>query len=204
VLSASGLRKAHGTRVLFRDASITLPLGRRAALVGSNGTGKTTLLEILAGVHPPDAGEVHRPRDLRIGYLPQDLAEAPEGTVLETTMAGAEHLNALAHRIHELEHQMASADPTIRDRALALYGDEHSRYEQLGGYALLLRGRPTMFARLPCPGIRRVLGLLPSQGPLDRGRLVVRIGRTSKDTERHRREMVECNHAVAGRSEHQA
>ena len=51
-------------------------------------------------------------------------------------MAGAEHLNALAHRIHELEHQMASDDPTIRDRALALYGDEHSRYEQLGGYAL--------------------------------------------------------------------
>jgi ATP-binding cassette, subfamily F, member 3 len=122
--------------VLFRDVSMTLPLGRRAALVGSNGTGKTTLLEILAGIHPPDAGEVHRPRDLQIGYLPQDLAEAPEGTVLETTMAGAEHLNALAHRIHELEHQMASDDPIIRDRALALYGDEHSRYEQLGGYAL--------------------------------------------------------------------
>jgi ATP-binding cassette, subfamily F, member 3 len=122
--------------VLFRDVTITLPLGRRAALVGSNGTGKTTLLEILAGIHPPDAGEVHRPRDLQIGYLPQDLAEAPDGTVLETTMAGAEHLNALAHRIHELEHQMASDDPIIRDRALALYGDEHSRYEQLGGYAL--------------------------------------------------------------------
>ena len=122
--------------MLFRDVTITLPLGRRAALVGSNGTGKTTLLEILAGIHPPDAGEVHRPRDLQIGYLPQDLAEAPDGTVLETTMAGAEHLNALAHRIHELEHQMASDDPVIRDRALALYGDEHSRYEQLGGYAL--------------------------------------------------------------------
>jgi ATP-binding cassette subfamily F protein 3 len=122
--------------VLFRDVTITLPLGRRAALVGSNGTGKTTLLEILAGIHPPDAGDVHRPRDLQIGYLPQDLAEAPDGTVLETTMAGAEHLNALAHRIHELEHQMASDDPVIRDRALALYGDEHSRYEQLGGYAL--------------------------------------------------------------------
>ena len=122
--------------MLFRDVTITLPLGRRAALVGSNGTGKTTLLEILAGIHPPDAGEVHRPRDLQIGYLPQDLAEAPDGTVLETTMAGAEHLNALAHRIHELEHQMASDDPIIRDRALALYGDEHSRYEQLGGYAL--------------------------------------------------------------------
>ena len=136
MLSASGLRKAHGTRVLFRDVSMTLPLGRRAALVGSNGTGKTTLLEILAGIHPSDAGEVHRPRDLRVGYLPQDLAEAPEGTVLETTMAGAEHLNELAHRVHELEHQMASADQTIRDRALAQYGDVHSRYEQLGGYAL--------------------------------------------------------------------
>jgi ATP-binding cassette subfamily F protein 3 len=136
VLSASGLRKAHGTRVLFRDVSLTLPLGRRAALVGSNGTGKTTLLEILAGIHPPDAGEVHRPRDLRIGYLPQDLAEAPEGTVLETTLAGAEHVNALGHRVRELELQMASDDAAVRDRALAQYGDVHSRYEQLGGYAL--------------------------------------------------------------------
>jgi ATP-binding cassette subfamily F protein 3 len=122
--------------VLFRDVSITLPLGRRAALVGSNGTGKTTLLEILAGIHPPDAGEVHRPRDLRIGYLPQDLAEAPEGSVLETTLAGAEHLNALAHEVHELAHQMASDDPVVRDRAIARYGDAHTRYEQLGGYAL--------------------------------------------------------------------
>jgi ATP-binding cassette subfamily F protein 3 len=136
VLSASGLRKAHGTRVLFRDVSITLPLGRRAALVGSNGTGKTTLLEILAGIHPPDAGEVHRPRDLRIGYLPQDLAEAPEGSVLETTLAGAEHLDALAREVHELAHQMASDDPVVRDRAIARYGDVHTRYEQLGGYAL--------------------------------------------------------------------
>jgi ATP-binding cassette, subfamily F, member 3 len=122
--------------VLFRDVTITLPLGRRAALVGSNGTGKTTLLEILAGIHPADAGEVHRPKDLRIGYLPQDLAEAPEGSVLETTMAGAEHLNELALRVRELEYQMASTDPTLRDRALAQYGDVHSRYEQLGGYAL--------------------------------------------------------------------
>ena len=122
--------------MLFRDVTITLPLGRRAALVGSNGTGKTTLLEILAGLHPADAGEVHRPKDLRIGYLPQDLAEAPEGSVLETTMAGAEHLNELALRVRELEYQMASTDPTLRDRALAQYGDVHSRYEQLGGYAL--------------------------------------------------------------------
>jgi ATP-binding cassette subfamily F protein 3 len=152
VLSASGLRKAHGTRVLFRDVSVTLPLGRRAALVGSNGTGKTTLLEILAGIHPPDSGDVHRPRDLRIGYLPQDLAEAPEGSVLETTMAGAEHVNELARRVHELAHQMASDDPVVRDRALAQYGDVHSRYEQLGGYALEARAQRVLAGLGFAPG----------------------------------------------------
>ena len=74
-LTASGLAKAYGARELFEDVTLHLSPGRRVALVGGNGTGKTTLLEIMAGLLEPDAGAVTKPRDARIGYLPQDLRE---------------------------------------------------------------------------------------------------------------------------------
>ena len=70
VLTASGLARSFGSRTLFRDVALQLGPGRRVALIGGNGTGKTTLIEILVGIHEADTGEVHRPRDLRIGYLP--------------------------------------------------------------------------------------------------------------------------------------
>ena len=73
MLTVSGLSRAFGPRTLFNDVALQLGAGRRVALVGGNGTGKTTLIETIVGLQEPDAGEVHRPKDLRIGYLPQEL-----------------------------------------------------------------------------------------------------------------------------------
>src|SRR5258708_32064265 len=80
VLTGSGLSKAHGQRVLLSDVTVTLSPGRRVALVGGNGTGKTTLLEILAGEQRPDAGTVTRPSALTTAYLPQDRTQPPDGS----------------------------------------------------------------------------------------------------------------------------
>ena len=73
MLTASELSRSFGPRTLFTNVSLQLGRGRKVALVGGNGTGKTTLLEILVGVQSPDQGKVHRPKDLRVGYLPQEL-----------------------------------------------------------------------------------------------------------------------------------
>ena len=59
MITVSGLTKSFGGRTLFEDVTFKLVPGRRVALVGGNGVGKTTLLEIIVGDQQPDAGEVH-------------------------------------------------------------------------------------------------------------------------------------------------
>jgi ATP-binding cassette subfamily F protein 3 len=136
VLTASGLSKSFGPRQLFGDVSVRLLPRRRQALVGGNGTGKTTLLEILLGDQEPDEGEVHRPRDLRIGYLPQDLQAERSGSVIDEAMAGATHITAVATRLAELGQRLSDPDAPDHDRVLAAYGEAQTRFEQLGGYGL--------------------------------------------------------------------
>ena len=134
-LAASGLAKAYGARRLFEDVTLHLSPGRRVALVGGNGTGKTTLLEIMAGLLESDAGAVTKPRDARIGYLPQNLRGVFEGTVREHVRAGAGHLSELARTLKELEHQLSETANAQNDLVVR-YGEVQAQFEQLGGYAL--------------------------------------------------------------------
>jgi len=136
VLTASGLAKAFGPRLLFAGVTVHLTSGRRVALIGGNGTGKTTLLEILLGRQAPDAGEVHRPRDLQVGYLPQELTPASDRTVLAEVMEGAGELAHLGRRVGELAEALAHAEGAVAERLLAEYGEAQSRFEQQGGFAL--------------------------------------------------------------------
>jgi ATP-binding cassette subfamily F protein 3 len=143
VLTASGLEKSYGTRRLFRDVTLELSAGRRIALVGGNGTGKTTLIEILVGLNEPDHGTVTRPRDLEVGYLPQDLADLPSGTAVEEVMAGAGPVARLGEELHRLEARLTEPGPDY-DEVLGRYGEVQGRFEQLGGYALEAEARKVM------------------------------------------------------------
>lgn len=87
-LSAENLAKAYGDRTLFRNINFGISRGDKIAIVGANGSGKTSLLEILAGAAPPDAGLVSVRKDITVGYLNQqpDLNEAL--TIMEEVLAG--------------------------------------------------------------------------------------------------------------------
>ncbi len=135
MLTVSGLEKAHGSRRLFADVTLQLSAGRRIALIGGNGVGKTTLLETIMGVQDADAGVVHKPKDLRVGYLAQELPEATDRTVLAETLDGAEHIREVAERLAELNAQLEADDGSNMERIIDQYGQAQSEFETLGGYA---------------------------------------------------------------------
>ena len=137
MISLSGVERAHGTRVLFRDVSLRIMPGRRIALVGANGVGKTTLLDIVSGEQQPDGGEVARSKDLQIGYLRQEVAETSGRTVLAEVLTAAGDVTSLEQRLRNLEARIA-ATPSgeEQDALLADYGRLQHHFEHLGGYSI--------------------------------------------------------------------
>jgi ATP-binding cassette subfamily F protein 3 len=117
---------------------LSVGVGERVAIVGGNGTGKTTLLRTLVGERQPAEGDVHRPRDLRLGWLAQDAADLAGRfpTLGALVRDGATELVALERELADLEGRLESAG---EDEALTLagrYADARERYGQLGGDAL--------------------------------------------------------------------
>ena len=121
MITVSGLAKGYGARKLFRDVTFQLSPGRRIAPVGGNGAGKTTLLEIVLGLIDADAGEVHRPRDETIGYLPQEITEWGDGSVLDEVLAGRPRSSG-SRELIRLHDQIAATEGPSHDRALAPTG----------------------------------------------------------------------------------
>ena len=135
MLTASELSRSFGPRTLFSNVSLQLGPGRKVALVGGNGTGKTTLLEILVGIQSPDQGKVHRPKELRVGYLPQELPPETGRSVFQQVMLGAEQVTYLSGEIEKLGNLVAFSSGEEQARHLRALGEAQSRFEQIGGYS---------------------------------------------------------------------
>src|SRR5690349_19416481 len=86
MLTVAGLSKAYGGNVLFQSISFQVDPGDRIGLVGPNGIGKSTLLEIISGLETADTGELIRIRGLTVGYLPQESAPARDQPVLRMAL----------------------------------------------------------------------------------------------------------------------
>ncbi|NNM29185.1 MAG: ABC-F family ATP-binding cassette domain-containing protein, partial [Akkermansiaceae bacterium] len=72
MLAISNLRVEFGARVLFDGLSFSVGERDRISFAGPNGAGKSTLMKCLAGVLEPNAGTISKPKDARVGYLPQE------------------------------------------------------------------------------------------------------------------------------------
>src|SRR5271167_3634980 len=90
MIDVVGLSKSYGARTLFEDVSLKLVAGSRYGLVGANGSGKTTFLEIVAGDEPATDGAVTIAKTARVGVLRQDRFLRDEDAILDVAMAGDE------------------------------------------------------------------------------------------------------------------
>ena len=88
LLSAEHISKSFGTKRLFQDISFFLDQQQKVGIIGINGTGKSTLLKVLAGREQPDDGFVTHAPGVRIAYLPQELQLNPELTILQQLLEG--------------------------------------------------------------------------------------------------------------------
>jgi ATP-binding cassette subfamily F protein 3 len=132
VLVAERISKTYEPYDIFWDVSCSVAWGDRIALVGRNGTGKTTLLRILDGLEPPTSGKVHSAKSLRTGYLPQGAALEGDGTLWQEMMAAFAPLREMEAQLHKLELEMSN--PARTEAALEAYATLRDRFEQLGGY----------------------------------------------------------------------
>ncbi len=128
ILSDASL--AYGHVPLLDHADFQLDPGERVALIGRNGTGKSSLLRALAGQGLLDDGTVWREPGMRLGYVPQEPPFDPELTVFEAVVAGMGEVSALLAEYHAVAHAMAeSADDheALLDRLHHLQGELESR-----------------------------------------------------------------------------
>jgi len=130
ILSVQAVGRRFADRELLHDVSFRLAQGDRVGLVGPNGTGKTTLLRIAAGLEEPDAGNVAYARGTRLGFLRQELLTEATGTVDEHARGAAAHLRELEADLRELEHRLGDADQETLER----YSDLQHHFEHAGGY----------------------------------------------------------------------
>ncbi|MBN8471468.1 ABC-F family ATP-binding cassette domain-containing protein [Corallococcus exiguus] len=116
---AQDISLAYGKKVLFDEDNFTLGPRDRVGLVGANGTGKSSLMKIIAGASQPDGGTVQYSRRARAGYLPQEIAGLPEGTVVEAVMSTVPGRDALESRLKDTEAALAGSSDEEEQLELA-------------------------------------------------------------------------------------
>jgi ATP-binding cassette subfamily F protein 3 len=134
LVAASQLSLAFGPKVVLDRASFTVGPQDRIGLVGANGTGKSSLLRILAGTAHADEGELVFRRGARAGYLPQDVATLPDLPVVDAVLSAVPGRTTLEERLLETEAALASAGEAAEQlelsQALAELHEELDHFEE--------------------------------------------------------------------------
>ncbi|WP_324779797.1 ATP-binding cassette domain-containing protein [Thiobacillus sedimenti] len=110
LLTFDRLELAYGHHPLLDGASLVIEAGERIGLIGRNGTGKSSLLKIIAGESAPDAGEVWRSPALRLAYVPQEPQFQPGHSVFEAVAEGVGAAQRLLADYHAAAHAIAEGD----------------------------------------------------------------------------------------------
>ncbi len=139
---ADKVSKSFGGRVLYSGATLQLNAGERWALVGPNGSGKTTFLKIFMGLESCDEGAITFAKETTVGYLEQETKLMGNKSALQEVVDSAHEVKTWEKKVAELEHLISVTEPGAGlDRLLEEYGHAQDRFERLGGYELEARAR---------------------------------------------------------------
>jgi len=133
VLTVTNLSKAYGVRVLFDGVSFVVNDREKVALIGDNGSGKTTILRIIASEDEADSGAVSLEAGATVGYLPQDVDLPLDAPLILSTACGSDETLALAMELAHVQrsiHANEAHDARLGER----YAELSHRYDTLGGF----------------------------------------------------------------------
>src|SRR6185436_11570815 len=117
MIQLTGAGKRYGPRILFENTDWLVTPNERAGIVGANGTGKSSMLKVLAGIEGLDSGLLTTQKGLTLGYLPQEGLSLSGRTVFAECMTVFAGLRALEDEQEQLTQRMAELDPASAEYA---------------------------------------------------------------------------------------
>ena len=138
MIQLTGAQKRYGPKILFENADWLVTPNERAGIVGANGTGKSSLLKVLAGIEGLDLGSMSVQKGVSIGYLPQDGLSLSGRSVFAECMTVFDDIRALEAEQGELAHRMAELDPASVEYAQVAerFHRVETEFRGRDGYAL--------------------------------------------------------------------
>ncbi len=137
MISINNLTFEIGARALYDEANWHMKPGDKAGLIGANGAGKSTLLKLIVGDYAPTSGSISMAKDLKIGYLNQDLLSYhSDKSILHVAMEAFERQNQLHTEIEKL---LLKLETDYSDDILNKLSDKQMEFEALDGYSIEFR-----------------------------------------------------------------
>ena len=138
MIQLTGAGKRYGPKILFENADWLITPNERTGIVGANGTGKTSMLKVLAGLDGLDSGALTAQKGLTIGYLPQEGLSLSGRTVFAECMTVFADIRALEEEQEQLTHRMAELDPASEEygQVAERFHRAQSEFVARDGYAL--------------------------------------------------------------------
>lgn len=137
MISINNLTFNIGARALYDEANWHIKPGEKIGLIGANGTGKTTLLRLIVGDYSPSSGNISRAKDLKIGYLNQDLLSyQSDKSIVHVAMEAFTRQNQLHSEIEEI---LKTLETEYSDALINKLTDKQTEFEALDGYSIEYR-----------------------------------------------------------------
>jgi ATP-binding cassette subfamily F protein 3 len=137
MLNIHNLSVSFGGTYLFEEVTFRLGSGDRVGLVGKNGAGKSTMLKILAGDFKPDSGQIATEKEIKMGFLRQDIDFDHGRTVQEEAYEAFTEIKAVEKKLEKINHQLVSRtdyESEAYSQIIEDLSDYTHRFELLGGY----------------------------------------------------------------------